>query len=69
MTRTDADQISRRADDLRELHPTHGIAGDLRAANARLRHDGRRCLRAADIRPAPGAETVDAAFARMFGEG
>ena len=66
MTRTEATEIVTRADELGELHPTHQIAADIRAANARLRHDARR---AAAIRPTLTAETVDAAFDRIFGEG
>jgi hypothetical protein len=67
MTRRDAFQIARQADEFGELHPTHAIAADMRAANARLRHNARRTADRFALRPMPTAETVDAAFARIFG--
>ena len=69
MTRRDAFQIARQADEFGELHPTHAIAGDMRAARARLRHNAQRAADRLALRPMPTAETVDAAFARIFGEG
>ena len=69
MTRRDAFQIARQADEFGELHPTHAIAADMRAAAARLRHNARRAADRLALRPMPTAETVDAAFARIFGEG
>ena len=69
MTRSDATQITVRADDLRELHPTHGIAGDLRAAQARLRHNARRAAARLAAARAADVEPVDAAFARLRREG
>ena len=69
MTRRDAFQIARQADEFCELHPTHAIAADMRAAAARLRHNPQRAADCLALRPTPTAETVDAAFARIFGEG
>ena len=69
MTSRDAFEIASRADELGELHPTHAIAADMRAAAARLRHNARRAADRLALRPMPTAETVDAAFARIFGEG
>ena len=69
MTRRDAFQIARQADEFGELHPTHAIAGDMRAARARLRHNAQRAAELHVLRAAPSAESVNAAFARIFGEG
>ena len=68
MTRRDAFQIARQADELCELQPTHQLAADLRAARARLRQNAQRAAARLALRPAPNAETVEAAFARMFPE-
>ena len=67
MMRRDAFQIARQADEIGELHPTHAIAADMRAAAARLRHNAQRAADRLALRPTPTAESVDAAFARIFG--
>ena len=69
MTRRDAFQIARQADELCELQPTHKLAADMRAANARLRHNAQRAAARLALRPAPSAQSVNEAFARIFGEG
>jgi hypothetical protein len=69
MTRRDAFQIARQADQIGDLQPTHQLAADMRAARARLRHNPQRAAARLALRPAPSAESVDAAFARIFGEG
>ena len=69
MSREDAFQLARHADDIREIGPTHQLAADMRAAAARLRHNAQRAAARLALRPMPTAESVDAAFARIFGEG
>lgn len=66
MTAADAQQITRQADDLAEIHPTHGIAGDLRAARRSLRYAARKARD--DAREPLSLSAVEAAFAAMFGE-
>ena len=64
MTAHDAAQITRHADALAEIHPTHAIAGDLRAAAAAERHAGRK--RRESEREPLSLNAVEAAFAAMF---
>ena len=66
MTRTESEQIARAAEDLAELHPTHAIAGDLRAAAAVRRHAARKARD--EVRLPMTLNSVEAAFARIFGE-
>ena len=68
MTRRDAFQIARQADQTGDLPPTHQLAGDLRAARARLRQNAQRAAARLAFRPAPNAATVEAGLARLFGE-
>ena len=66
MTKTDALEITRQADDLAEIHPTHAIAGDLRAAAAAERHANRKARERTRDPLALGS--FEAAFAAAFGD-
>ena len=64
MTKSEAHQITSQAEDLAEIHPTHEIAGDLRAAKARLRHAARSKRDA--MRVPVSMNVVENQFAALF---